>query len=211
MLCTSGLTFAESSSTASPPAGPALVGLVTGRAAENSIPGQYDPKKLSTEEKAAITDAFLHKLVVAKTSMPMTADGVSFSWDKKTSKWALNANKEDLSKWGVGVRPGEKYSVTKVAFEGDRVELWLNDGGAISGPDKMTDSAIGSQGVSNQARHYAQMAAKKSAADGSRIKIVVKDLPRSQPLLEAIKAVAGQVIGFADSSPTADSKTPLQR
>lgn len=198
MLCTSGLTFAESSRATPTAARPAVVALVASRTAENSTSGQYDAKKLSAEEKDAITAAFLHKLVVAKMSMPMTADGISISWNTKTSKWVLNANKEDMSRWGVGVRAGEKYSVAKVVFESDRVELWLNDGGAISGPDKMIDSAIRSQSVTDQARHAVQMAAKQGSANGSRIRIFVKDLPRSQPLLEAIKEQAGQAISFAD-------------
>lgn len=144
-----------------------------------------NPQKLPQEEKDRISEYFLRKVVRAKIHMPMTTEGISVRWNKKKQKWVVDANDFDLSHWGAGVRVGEKKAITAVKFKYDRIELWLNDGGVINTADRLLG-------------HDPATEARRLSANGSRIKIVVDQLPVDALLFDLVKEQAAKFVDLLD-------------
>ncbi len=148
-----------------------------------------NPKKLPQEERDKITAHFLQKVVRAKIGMPMTTAGISVRWTKKKQQWVVDTNDHDLSYWGAGVRAGEKKAITAVKFKYDAVELWLNDGGVISTADVLF-SPLGGRDP--------EVEAKRFSANGSRIKIVVDQLPPDAPIFDLVREQAAKFVDLVD-------------
>jgi hypothetical protein len=130
---------------------------------------------------------FLHKTVIAKVAMPMTTQGVSVTWDKKKSQWVLHPNQLHMQRYGVGVKAGERYTITGVDVGPAGVTFWLNDGGAIDTATQLADSWAWAGNVLQQMEHNQEMHRKQSSANGSRVHVNTYQLPEADDLLAIAK------------------------
>jgi hypothetical protein len=148
------------------------------------VPTISAQKNLSKAEKAVheqkLKEYFLNRIVVAKMTMPMTTAGVQTRFDGKKGEWIVSNNEFDLRNWGVGVRAGEKYGITKVFLSAGGIVFWLNDGGQIDGATKFRDGIKTLASAPAQVTTNQEVQQKRSSADGSRVTIITYNLKDQQ-------------------------------
>jgi hypothetical protein len=128
-------------------------------------------KQYLREQEKKLADVFLRKTVIAKIAMPMTTKGASVNWDKKKGEWVLDPNQLDMRKYGVGVKTGDRYTITRVGADSAGVTFRLNDGGAIDTATQLADSWAWAGNVLEQMKHNQEMQRKQSSANGGRVHI----------------------------------------
>lgn len=169
-------------------------------------------KQYLREQEKQLEGIFLHKTVVAKMSMPMTTDGVSTKWDKKKGEWVLNENLSDTRRYGVGVRAGDKYGITRIGVNPGGITFWLNDGGAIDTMTSIADSFSGFGNALQRMEHNQEMQRKQSAANGSRVHIFTYELPEVNDVVAIAQEQAATFFEIPDiSSATETSHISLDK
>jgi hypothetical protein len=159
-------------------------------------------KQYLREQEKKLADVFLHMTVIAKVAMPLTTQGVSVSWDKKKSEWVLDPNQLHMQKYGVGVKAGDRYTITRVDAGPAGATFWLNDGGAIDTATQLADSWAWAGNVLQRMEHNQEMQRMQSSANGGRVHIYTYQLPKADDLLVIAKEQSLKVFQIEDALPT---------
>jgi hypothetical protein len=176
----------------------------------SSVADKRRDKEFLREQEKKLAEVFLHKAVVAKIAMPMTTQGVSVAWDKKKGEWVLETNQLQMRNYGVGVKAGDRYTITRVDANPAGVTIWLNDGGAIDTGTQLADSWAWAGNRLDQMKHNQEMQRKQSSANGSRVHIYTYQLPEVDDLLTIAQEQSGRFFEIADASASA-SPSPADR